>query len=227
MPTRILIADTETTGLGSDAEICELGYVEVDTELHTIRDFESLINPKGLISPAASGVHGITNKMVESAPSLEQVVAEDSRGFESVVLIAHNAPFDARFLRRVWNIVETLDTLKLARQFYPKAPDHKLQTLRYYLDLEVLYKGDAHSALFDVYCVYALLVRMVKDSGRSLEELIKLGNKPVEYKTMPWGKHKGVALDKLPPRYVTWLLGLPDLDSELRASLEKVWKVTI
>ena len=215
---RILIADTETTGLGSDAEIAELAFFEIDPDLTVVREFSSLINPQGLICPAASAASGITNRLVESAPRLEEVLATFEKGyFDDVFVICHNLIFDKRFLAPIWNIAGELCTLRAARQLWPDAPNHKLQTLRYYKDLDI--DSTAHRALGDVEVTLKLLDLMLRETGKTLLDLAHDVMAPKKINTMPFGKYKGTPLKDLPGGYFKWLLGLDNLETDLRTSL--------
>ncbi len=76
-----LILDTETTALGSDAEICEISIID---GLGNIV-FDSLIKPINSIPEGVIKIHGITNEMVENAPSFEDV-------YSQILLILFPAP---------------------------------------------------------------------------------------------------------------------------------------
>ena len=223
--TRILLADCETTGLHEDCEICELAFVEVDADLNEVLRFSSLVNPKGLIQPDAAGASGITNRMIEDAPTIEQVLesvrAECGQDyFSDVTLVCHNLKFDRRLLAPHWNVTGELCTLRAAQRWYPDAPNHKLQTLRHYLDIEI--DASAHRALADVLVMKELLYELIEASGLgSLQALAIESAKPREITHMMFGKHRGTPLADLPGGYVGWLLGLPDLDEDLRVSLRR------
>lgn len=219
---RILIADTETTNVDHTAEVCEVAFIEIDEELNVLREFQSLIKPSVAIAPEASAASHITNAMVEDAPTAAEVFATLPSGyFDDVFIIAHNCQFDYRMLKMHWNITGQLCTLKAARRYLPHAPNHKLQTLRYYLELQV--DAGAHRAMADVLTLKALLPELTKASGLSLAELVEACYQPVKVERMPWGKYQGVALKDLPSQYVNWLLTkTTNLDDDLRASLEKL-----
>ena len=222
---KILVLDTETTGLKQPSAIVEIAWAEVSEDLEVIRKVCSLIDPEMPIEPGASGVHGLTNSHVADAPTLEEfltIVESDPFGGGEIVIVAHNAAFDMKYVGpRIPKLAATVCTLMCSRKLYPDAPDHKLQTLRYYLDLDVE-DADAHSASGDVAVCLALLKRMVHDSGLSFQGLIEL-SKP-EPRTpnsrITFGKHKGKKLSELPTDYIDWLLNKADnLDSELRTGL--------
>lgn len=64
-----IIIDTETTGLGRDAEICELSAI--DGRGNVLID--TLIKPSKPIPADATAIHGITNEMVADAPTWNEV----------------------------------------------------------------------------------------------------------------------------------------------------------
>lgn len=216
-----IVGDVETSGLGPEAKIVEVALAHVDDAMNIIESAHSLIDPQTPINPAASGIHGITNAHVAGKPTIEEFFAGEGAYFADdgdLPLIAHNAKFDMAFLSpHMKALTSTLDTLKLARIIYPEAENHKLQTLRYYLGLD---GGSAHSALGDVEVLLSLLRHMCSQSNLDLYGLYKLSQQPILLTKMPFGKHKGTDLNKLPNNYVKWLIGLPDLDENLRYSLE-------
>lgn len=82
--------DTETTGLGPDARICEIGVVQMRFGL-VVDAWSSLVNPGIPIPPEATAVHGITNDMVANAPTISQLRPEiDARLCASVVALGYN-----------------------------------------------------------------------------------------------------------------------------------------
>lgn len=160
---RYLFADTETADMNPiQAEdgttyggVCEISVRDVNSlSLETIVHYHSKLDPECPISPSAAGVHGIRDADVVNCPTLAQFI-QNNDPFNSAMgvmfIIAHNVKFDRKFLEPyvgdselVWgdmsssgasNDIHWVDTLKLARMIYPEAPDHKLQTLRVYLDL--------------------------------------------------------------------------------------------
>ena len=83
-------------------------------------------------------------------------------------------------------------------------------------------KGDAHSALGDVEVTRQLLIRIQEDFGYSIEDMVQLAAAPLKIASMPFGKHRGVALTELPKQYVGWALKNLDLDPDLRNCLEAI-----
>jgi len=223
-----LLADTETTGLDTDpnARMCEVAYIIVDDDLSIIRSGSSVLNPGCPIPPECSAVHGLTDRDVVNAPSADEFFAEEFAGGEltgEVCLIAHNAKFDAHFLRPYLpSNFHSMCTLKLARLQYPNLPNHKLGTIKYALDLAES-EDRFHSAEGDLNVLLAFVRKLREEFGYSLYDLLELATQPQTITHMPWGKHKGVALKTLKvtaPSYLSWLLSLNNLDDDLRASIQ-------
>lgn len=224
----IFVVDTETAGFAppeSGSGVCDFAYAEIDNDFYVLRDSESLIDPECPISPGASGVHHITNEMVEFEPTLFQYMSLNNFPLmKTEVLIGHNVKFDIRFLRDYLpDSFVVVDTLKLSRIIFtpdrfPDLPDHKLQTLRYYFRLDA---GTAHRALGDVVTCVNLLKTLAEVAETDLNGLIALTRKPLPGTTqMPFGKHQGMMIKDLPKAYVSWLLTKADIDEDLKFALE-------
>ena len=85
------IIDTETTGVGDDAEICDIAVIWLQTGDVLIN---TLIKPSQPIPEEATAVHGIANEDVVEAPTFADI-AEALRLFrDQGTMIAWNAPFD-------------------------------------------------------------------------------------------------------------------------------------
>lgn len=222
---RYLLLDCETTGVGKLDKMIELAWIEVDANLEPIDEFHSYIDPQIPISPGASGVHGITNADVADAPTVEELFSIVLPGKVSgnVVMVAHNAPFDRRFVAPWFdNLVGAIDSLRLARRYFPDAENHKLATLKFALGLG---REQAHSAMGDVRTLYALMRKISEVSGMSLEEMRHDSYQPLYVAKMPFGKHKGMPLDLVPTDYLRWLESKGDIDPDLKWSVERVLKV--
>lgn len=223
MAYRWVVADTETTGVAVSDRVVEVAWCEIDDGFNVLAQGSSLINPGIPIPAGASAVHGIRDRDVRDAPTMEQYFGDtlgNRFGHGDIVLIAHNAAFDARYLAPYFpEDFQRLCTLRLARKVYPDADNHKLATLKFYLDLCADETDRFHSADGDTDVLLALLGKLHEDTGMELDELLHFCVQPIEVSKMPFGKHRNTPLKDLPRSYVSWLLGLPDLDSDLRESL--------
>ena len=99
------VIDIETTGINPmDDDIIDLGYWQFDgTKLE--RKFTSLVRSDKVISPFIQKLTGITPKMVARAPLWDQVEV-DLLELEKHALIAHNAAFEEKFLKRYFDRVD-------------------------------------------------------------------------------------------------------------------------
>lgn len=146
--------DFETTGLSSRRDrICEIGAVRFTLKGGTEATFQSLVNPGVPIGAGASAVSGITDAMLVEAPALESQFPLFLQFIAGTVVVAHNLPFDAKFLWRQAARMDLplpplagVDTLPLSRKAFPGMPDHKLQNLARRLGLE---QEQGHRALED------------------------------------------------------------------------------
>ena len=89
--------DTETTGLGSDAEICEIAILDHDGSVL----FETLIKPKLPIPVEASLIHGITNDHVSTAPTWPEIHARFLEIIKHRQIVIYNKDFDLRLIDQI------------------------------------------------------------------------------------------------------------------------------
>jgi DNA polymerase III subunit epsilon len=180
-----VVVDLETTGWSPrEAAITEIGAVRVRGGQRQ-GEFASLVNPGTPVPPKISDLTGISDWMLAAAPPLRAVLPgllEFSRGR---VLVAHNAPFDLRFLVAAcgtcdvaWPGFTVLDTVMLARRLMnpDEIPDCKLGTLAGFFRARTT---PSHRALADARAtahVLSWLIRRLTHQGvRTLGQLQALG----------------------------------------------------
>lgn len=215
--------DTETTGIRTDKDrIIEIAAFNPLTK----ESFVSFVNPGIPIPPECIKISHITDDMVQDAPPFKEVAP---RFFEfcghNAVLIAHNNDtFDKLILQNECKRegIEMpqctfFDTLKWARKYRPDLPKHSLQYLR---EIYGVAQNNAHRALDDVMVLYEIFSQMTDDLPfHTVLDL--LSQKEPLLKTMPFGKHKGVLLSKVPGHYLKWLHGSGALDKPDNEPLKK------
>ena len=222
MSKRWVLADTETTGLAVTDRVVEVAWMEIDDGFNILGQGQSLIDPGIPIPAGASAVHGITNKDVIGAPGLADYMATTNLNHGEMVFVAHNAAFDFKFLHMYLpEGTQQLCTVRLARKLWPDADNHKLATLVYALELDVE-KERFHSADGDMAVLLALLGRAHEEFGHSLEDMLAIAQRIDPITKMPFGAHKGKLLKDLPKSYIKWLLGLDNLERDLRAAIESL-----
>ena len=93
--------DTETTGMDPKVDrIVEVGMIEFDirTYLPTGKYLHLYLNPQMPIPADATKVHGISDADVANAPTFKEALEDIANFVRGAHVIAHNAPFDERFL---------------------------------------------------------------------------------------------------------------------------------
>lgn len=228
--TTYYFADTETTDAGPSASVCEVGWIRTDEKFNILETVESLIDPQQMISPGASGIHGLVNADVENSPTLEEYFTEsDPSCFgrkldPNAVVIGHRIGFDMRFLAPYFESPPIeLDTLRWVRKLYPDMDDHKLSTCIFALGLPR--SAGAHRVLADVMSAYYLCQHICERTGMTLEQLAQASTEPMELKTYPFGKHKGTPFREVPKHYLRWAReNMKDLDMDMSYTLNLLLK---
>lgn len=168
--------DTETSGrYPIESEICEIAAVKWQ-DGREVEAFSSLIKPTRRMSDEVIRIHGITNEMVETAPSLREVLPKFLDFIRGSVLLAHHAQFDLGFVAAALEESglelpkePTICTSLLAQATVPETPNHKLQTLVPFFQVD---PGQAHRALDDaracLHVALGIFQRLQKESASPL-----------------------------------------------------------
>lgn len=86
--------DTETTGLDSRDQICEIALVAADGAVLV----DTLVRPSVPIPHSATAIHGISDADVVGAPGFEEIWPEVRRELDDRHLIIYNAEYDTRMM---------------------------------------------------------------------------------------------------------------------------------
>ena len=158
------IIDIETCGgkfeyrRGHVIEICIL----LHDGLSVTDKFSTLINPECYIHPTFTRISGITNEMVQGAPTFAQVAKQIWDMTENRIFVAHNVGFDYGFIKEEFNSFgakykrDTLCTVRLSRKLIPGKKSYSLGNLCDSLGIEIENRhraeGDAVATakLFDI-----------------------------------------------------------------------------
>ena len=103
-----VIMDTETTGLGEDAEIIQLAVIDLDGK--TLFNENMQPTALALIPDEATAIHGLTMAELEGCPTFAELAEPLEAALGERDIIAYNAAFDSRMYRQ---------TLALAGGFEP------------------------------------------------------------------------------------------------------------
>ncbi len=169
------VVDLETTGgAPGSSRVTEIGAVRV-AGMRIVDRFSTLVDPGHPIPPFITAITGIDDLMVRGMPDIGAALDAFREFAGEDVLVAHNAPFDLRFLnyerRRLRGTYFTqpwLDTLSLSRRLLAgRVGRHDLSTLAEWADTVV---RPCHRALPDAEATGELLVRllaMLHDAGET------------------------------------------------------------
>jgi DNA polymerase-3 subunit epsilon len=179
-----VVLDLETTGGSPERDgITEVGAVKVRGG-ERLGELGTLVDPGTGIPPNIVALTGITTAMVRAAPRMPEVLPSVLEFLSGAVLVAHNAPFDAGFLRSacerygmVWPKPPVLCTARLARAALTRdeCPSVKLSALSRYFGTRTL---PNHRALSDARATVEVLHHLLERIGnlgvQSLEELLAM-----------------------------------------------------
>ncbi|MBM3664876.1 MAG: hypothetical protein FJW92_03670 [Actinobacteria bacterium] len=182
--TNFCIVDLETTGGAPGASaITEIGAVRVEG-LRVTERFSTLVDPECPIPSHITGITGIDDSMVRGQPVIDVALPAFIAFARDDVLVAHNAPFDLRFLnyerlrlRDGYFTQPWLDTLMLARRLLNGAvPRHDLTTLAAWAGSPVY---PAHRALADAEATASVLIALIGLMGggaaTTLDDAMSIG----------------------------------------------------
>jgi DNA polymerase III subunit epsilon len=148
----VAFVDLETTGGGTaNHRIIEVGVVAANADGFEY-EWSSLVNPGMRIPYGVQCCTGITDDMVEYAPSFEDIAASLVEKLDGRLFVAHNARFDYGFLRESFRRTgirfesRVACTLRLSRRVNPEMPRHNLDTLITYYGFRITRR---HRALPD------------------------------------------------------------------------------
>ena len=183
MSTTYVAIDVETTGLDArkDAiiEVAAVAFRENDI----LDEYTTLLNPMRELPEFVTQLTGITQGMVNEAPTMFKVRPRLKSLMADHVLVGHNVDFDLGFLteERLGVGSHRIDTLTLATILVPNAGRYNLESLAYHLHLAQVGNGQTHRALDDaeltIELFLALKERALALQLWQLEEIVQAGRK--------------------------------------------------
>jgi DNA polymerase III subunit epsilon len=160
-----VVVDTETTGLrpGPD-RVIEVAAMRLRGG-KVIDTFQSVINPGRYLPPFIVKFTGITQEMVEYAPTAKEILPDFFQFIDDATLVGHNLAFDLNFLTYEARLLrqncpmDGLDTILLARRFLPGLKRFKLDMVAEHLKIQA---SNRHRALGDVETTAAVFLRILE-----------------------------------------------------------------
>ena len=147
-----IVVDLETTGLDYKREkIIEFAGVKlVDNQI--VDELEMLIDPQQEIRRSSIEIHGITQEMIEGAPTIEEAMPKILEFIGEYPLVAHNAIFDHSFLNQASKELydkgipnSKIDTFHMYKEVFPEEQSHGMESLlrRFNIDFPVRHRAMA------------------------------------------------------------------------------------
>ena len=210
IPNEYTLVDIETTGLSPVYDnIIEVAFIKIkdgkeidrlntlikppksesyidDDEIKYFKETEIYTDASGekyvsyYIDSFITSLTGITNEMLESAPSFDELAPEIFNFIGNDILVGYNVNFDINFLydnlknsigEKLCN--NYLDLLRLARKVLPDLENHKLETVKYFFKIA---QPQEHRALGDCYLANEVLNELLlyaKNNSIDLHVLFK------------------------------------------------------
>ena len=241
---KYILFDTETTGASAEDRIIQVGGMIISSRTD-VKVYDELCSTVLPIKLEAMEVHNITPNLIEgkgvfTSTNFYQQLQElnNSENY----LIAHNINFDLGMLEKEGfvNQYTQIDTLRCAKHLYPELPYHRLQYIRYALEL---YKTEAqeakdlnitikaHDAIGDVLIMKLFLRKLVTQCTAQypdynpMEKLAELTRTPVFINKLRFGKYKGeevLEIAKKDSGYLQWMRSnMAELDEDMKYTLDK------
>ena len=239
---KYVLFDTETTGNQENDRIIQIGAMIVHSK-DEIEVFDELCLAPVPISIEAMEVHNITPELIadkglydETDFALKVLQYNQQENY----LIAHNISFDLAMLEKEGfeNNYTLIDTLRCAKHLLPESPNHRLQYLRYALDLYQIEQAEAqklgitikaHDAIGDVLVMKLLLSKLVRITQENfpginpMKKLAELTQTPVLIKTFKFGKYKDREIAEVINEdrgYIEWMRANLELDEDMQFTLD-------
>lgn len=160
-----VVTDTETTGVKAGTDrLIEVGAVKVRGG-EVVDRFQQLVNPERSVPSRIARLTGITSAMVFDQPVAAAVLPRYLAFLGDAVLVAHNLPFDRRFLDAELERMgrpplanDMLCTLRLARRLLPGLPSKGLSRLADFYKIRV---EGRHRALGDAEATAVVLKKFL------------------------------------------------------------------
>lgn len=166
------VVDIETSGGRAQLDrITEIAIYIHDGE-KIVDEFSTLINPETYIPSFITRLTGINNDMVATAPKFYEVAKKIVLITEGCLFVAHNAPFDYRFIQEEFKRLgynyqrQTMCTVRMSRKIIPGMGSYSLGNLCQNLGITI---NNRHRAAGDALATTQLLEILInKTEGKLL-----------------------------------------------------------
>ncbi len=160
------VVDVETTGGSYDAghRITEIAIIQVRGGA-VVDQFQTLVQPYRRVPPRIERLTGITNGMLQGAPTFQEIAGDVARRLRNRIFVAHNVAFDWGWVQRELKGAlgkapepERLCTVRLARRLIPGLASAKLDAVASRLGISI---PQRHRAWGDAQATARILIRLL------------------------------------------------------------------
>lgn len=162
------VFDIETTGFNPDSDkIIEIGAVKVCDGKIT-ETFSTFIDPEIPIPERITKLTHIEDSDVKGQPHVEEVLTDFYKFTDGAILVGQNVQFDHGFIKaygaplHIFFDNNLMDTLSLAKTYFPGLKNYKLGTLTKFFNVEN--KG-AHRAIYDAWATMEVFTKLAAKLG--------------------------------------------------------------
>jgi DNA polymerase III subunit alpha, Gram-positive type len=173
LETDFVVFDLETTGAKAPpCRVTEIGAFRVRSG-EIVEEFHTLLNPEMPIPAFITSLTGIHDEMVKNAPLFSDVAHNFLDFIGDSILVAHNAPFDMRFLNHEISLVygeyrlanPCLCTVQLSRKLLPHIENHKLKTVAEHYSISLINHHRASDDAKATAEIFVNLLDMLSSAG--------------------------------------------------------------
>ncbi len=163
---KYIVLDLETTWLSKyKHKITEIAAIRIDWD-KVVNTYQTLINPQRNIPSWITRLTGITNEMVENAPTIDEILPAFLDFIKDDIIVAHNSSFDYWFLseniykhQNFWMENPVLCTRKLTSRLIPELPRKNLWSICDHMNL---INDQAHRAMWDTVVTVEVFKNLLK-----------------------------------------------------------------
>lgn len=182
LPSDFTVIDVETTGVSPEwDEIIEIAALKC-RDYKVVSEYSSFVKPKFPVDEFITELTGITNDMLASAHSINEVLPDFIAFVGNDIVVAHNANFDVNFIYD--NCISSMessfdndfvDTMRLSRRIHQDMAHHRL------VDLCGKYgviNSSAHRSLSDCYACYECYLKIRDEIETNFSSIDDIMPKP-------------------------------------------------
>lgn len=216
--TIIRVIDFETTGTEPPAEVCEVGYCDLDLAQKRVGNPQGWLCRVDVMPPEVRAIHHISLAECADLRKFDPLIMFDGDVSLFGAMAAHNAEFETKFFE---SPLPVICTYKAALRVWPDAPSHSNGALRYWLEdagkiaPEHAKTQPAHRAGPDAYVTAHILLALF-DAGATGKDMVAWTKEPRLLPKCPLGKFRGLPWSEVEAGFLGWMLRQPTMEEDLK-----------